>query len=127
MQSIAISEDTALLLLACELGAYQDGYYAYIIDTINKNITPLVLMLPKENGELWGFTEAQLIWGSVWKEDKYDELEVTFLSADTGMCGHRSFYSIDDFTKSQPVEPIRIFADKDCYNGIQVEEWPKIK
>ena len=127
MQSIAISEDTVLLLLACELGAYQDGYYAYIIDTINKNITPLVLMLPKENGELWGFTETHLIWGSVWKEDNSDELEVTFLSAATGMCGHRSVYSVTNLIQTEPIVPIRAFADKDCYNGIQVEEWPKIK
>ena len=40
---------------------YFDGYYAYIVDKKNKSMTPLVLIVPKENGELWDFTETHLI------------------------------------------------------------------
>lgn len=127
MQRMAVNEDTTLLLLACELGAYQDGYYAFTLDTKKQRLAPLVLLTPKERDSSWIFTKTNLIWGSVWIEENSAELEVTFLSAATGMCGHRSLYAIATITSNEPVTPLNAYADKDCYNGVRVEAWPQIK
>lgn len=126
-QKINVSKDTWLLLLACELGAYQDGYYIFTVDTAKNVFTPLELMTPKEKNSSWTFTETNLIWGSVWIKENSTALEVIFLSAATGMCGHRSVYPIAMLTNNQPVTPLSAYADTDCYNGIQVEAWPPIK
>ncbi len=128
LQTIALNVDITLLLVACELGAYQDAYFIYQINTSKNKMRKLLVETPKERDGKWSFEVSPLVWGRIWKADNTaGTLEITYLSSASGMCGHRSLYLIDAFVASGVAKPDRAFGDSNCENGVRVEQWPRIK
>ena len=123
---IKISASTKILLLTCDLGAYQDAYYIFKIDTSAKNITPLSFNTPSDK-DVTRLKKKTLIWGAIYPSDNGKELELLNLSAGTGMCGYLAHFPLNQLLSGTVITPSRIFADEDCYNGITVEQWPEIK
>ncbi|WP_347330345.1 DUF1176 domain-containing protein [Marinimicrobium locisalis] len=122
---VRLDANTQLLLLTCALGAYQDAFHVYTVDAEDKTVAPVMLTLPKdEDGSEEGGT---LIRGTLYKGDQGNVVELLHLSAATGACGWRALYSIDDVKRGGLVKPEQAFGDDDCYNGVTVENWPRME
>jgi len=87
---------------------------------------PLTIGVPKFDG-VWKILPQKITWGAFNKVEGKEALEVLYLSAATGMCGHRSYYSVESLSSASAIEPVKIFADEDCYNGVTVESWAQVK
>ncbi|GAB2188890.1 hypothetical protein MAH1_04970 [Sessilibacter sp. MAH1] len=124
--TIPIDQDSFLLLLTCELGAYQDAQFVYLVNSDQQTVKELVFEVPEYTDE-WRFTPNKLVWGAVYKDPDGEVLEVINLSAATGMCGYVAYYKISDVLNSNPINLYKATGDDDCYNGVTVEYWPIIK
>lgn len=124
--TIPISQDSFLLLLTCELGAYQDAQFVYLVNSKHQTLKELVFEIP-EYTDTWHFSSNKLVWGAVYKDPVSEVLEVINLSAATGICGYVAYYKISDLLNSNPINLYKATGDDDCYNGVTVEYWPLIK
>lgn len=120
---IPLDDNTHLLLLTCELGAYQDAFHVYAVNTDLNTVDPVVLQSSQRAGET---KEGDLVRGTLYKGDQGDVVEFLHLSAATGACGWRALYPIEEVKLGGSVDPKAIFGDEDCYNGVTVDDWPAI-
>lgn len=123
--TIPINQDSFLLLLTCELGAYQDAQFVYLVNSKHQTLKELIFEIP-EYTDTWHFSSNKLVWGAVYKDPVSEVLEVINLSAATGMCGYVAYYKISDLLNSNPINLYKATGD-DCYIGVTVEYWPIIK
>ncbi len=123
---VDLSENDSLLLITCDLGAYQDAYYIFKLDQLSQSITALSFNLPSDDDVL-KLDVKKLVWGAVYLSDSGGKLELLHLSSGSGMCGFLAYYSFADLQADEAINPEKIFGDEDCYNGISVEQWPEIK
>ncbi len=122
---VNLSDKTILLLISCDLGAYQDAYYVYRLEQTSQRILQLSFNLPLDDKFKLGVTK--LIWGTIYLSDSGSSLELLHLSSASGMCGYRAIFSLPHLLSTEAINPSMIFADEDCYNGISVEQWPEIE
>lgn len=121
---VQLDDSTQLLLLTCGLGAYQDAFHVYAVNAEDKTVVPVTLRMPRAESEAGN---ASFVRGSLYKGDQDDVVELLYLSAATGSCGWRALYPVDEVKRGGPVEPKALFGDEDCYNGVTVENWPRIE
>jgi len=120
---IPLDDNTQLLLLTCELGAYQDAFHVYAVNTDLNTVDPVALQSSQRAGEA---KEGDLVRGTLYKGEQGDVLELLHLSAATGACGWRALYPVEEVKLGGSVDPKAIFGDEDCYNGVTVDDWSAI-
>lgn len=118
-----MDDNIQLLLLTCELGAYQDAFHVYAVNTDLNTIDPVILQSSQRAGET---REGDLVRGTLYRGDQGDTVELLYLSAATGACGWRALYQTEDVKLGGSIEPKAIFGDEDCYNGATVDDWQAI-
>lgn len=119
-----LDERARLLTLTCELGAYQDAFHVYIIDSVAHTVGPVTLERPRENDKSG---EGKVVRGALYKSDEEGIIELLYLSAATGACGWRALYPIEDVKKGGVIKAAALFGDEDCYNGVTVNDWPALE
>ncbi|HEY7772559.1 MAG TPA: DUF1176 domain-containing protein [Marinagarivorans sp.] len=119
-----LTDERKLLQIACEFGAYQDGYQSYVIDNTGEILKTVRFIVPSDENPTSLHTQ-DTVWGSLSLSGQ-SELELLHLSAGSGACGYRVTYTIDSILSGTEVTPKALYADSDCYNGKFVPEWPKI-
>ncbi len=125
-EEISINDNNSLLILVCNLGSYQDAHYVYLLNLEKNKLKNITFEVPEFENE-WNFSQKQLIWGSIYRENDSDRLEIINLSSATGLCGHIGYYQISDILHSNTVKLHQANGDYDCYNGVAVELWSIIK
>lgn len=121
---IRLDDGTSLLLITCGLGAYQDAFHVYAVNTGVKTVKPVMLQAPQAEGES---ETGNVVRGSLYKSEQDETLELLHLSAATGACGWRALYPIEEVKRGGSVEPETLFGDEDCYNGVTVNDWPLVE
>lgn len=122
---VDLSDNDSLLLITCDLGAYQDAYYIFKLDQLSQSITAFLFNLPSDN-DVFKLEVKKLVWGTIYQSDSGKGLEILHLSSGSGMCGYRAYFPLEDLMVGEAINPSKVFADEDCYNGISVEQWPEV-
>lgn len=115
-----------LLLIACELGAYQDSRLAYLVGATDTGVTASLLtwQIPIFEGK-WLLKSSTRFVGSLEIDPQSRRLQSSRLYAAFGGCGYRVEYSIGSLPL-RPVAVAALWADNDCDNGVMLENWPRI-
>lgn len=124
--TVALRPPHKILLIACDQGAYQDAYRVFLINETTNTVASRHLWTPASESPAT-LIQPVLVWGNLAYEPSSAHVELTYLSAASGACGYRAWYSMEAFVAGSDLRPIRVFADTDCYNGVLVEQWPEVE
>lgn len=118
---ISLRDEGELIMLACELGAYQDSYLGFWLS--DKGVKAVEFLQPHFKDK-WQFVSKSLLLGNP-QSDKPGSLMVTTLSSGSGYCGHQVKYDLSTISSGE-LTVLSAWGDEDCYNGIGVGDWPPI-
>lgn len=124
---IKINNESKLLSVTCELGAYQDSHLVFILSVKNKRaITKEVVIneLYFDNG--WKQKIADKITGYISLDNDKNEFIVTRRYVGAWTCGYVAKYSLVDLLDGKALVVLSARADNDCDNGVRRDEWPVV-
>ncbi len=118
----ALNDNESLVLVVCNVYAYQADYLAFYYNHTTGDATPLeVVRYQGTDGGPSPYKDYDL-GGFAWYED--GTLLTYTKYAGHGTCGERASYAWNDATKE--FDLMRFEAEYDCVESDQLDDWPVI-
>lgn len=123
-----LTNRTSLLLLACDLGAYQDSHLVFRLDRQGAGVVANLLtwLVPVYHGG-WSLHEERSLGGDITLGGGKTALEVYYRSSGSGACGYIARYRLADVGRSGAIRPFEVKGHDDCLNGMRPDAWPRLE